>query len=130
MHQDECTTFFTGAITPTKKNSTERPSTACEVSANFYGYRGVAWSARRIPTAVNLRFLDRSRYFLVEVAPHLSSQGLSDPVPDPLLLRKSGSAGNRPRDLWVCNQDQRSPDHRGSSQSQYPTNKQKKLPGF
>jgi hypothetical protein len=24
-----------------------------------------------------------------------------DPVPDPLLLRKSGSAGNRTRDLWV-----------------------------
>jgi hypothetical protein len=25
-----------------------------------------------------------------------------DPVPDPLLLRKSGSAGNQTRDLWVC----------------------------
>jgi hypothetical protein len=25
-----------------------------------------------------------------------------DPFPDPLLLRKSGSAGNRTRDLWVC----------------------------
>jgi hypothetical protein len=28
-----------------------------------------------------------------------------DPVPDPLLLRKSGSAGNRTRDLWICNQE-------------------------
>jgi hypothetical protein len=24
-----------------------------------------------------------------------------DPVPDPLPLRKSGSAGNRTRDLWI-----------------------------
>jgi hypothetical protein len=28
-----------------------------------------------------------------------------DPVPDPLLLRKSGSAGNRTRDLWICSQE-------------------------
>jgi hypothetical protein len=28
-----------------------------------------------------------------------------DPIPDPLLLRKSGSAGNRTRDLWVCSQE-------------------------
>jgi hypothetical protein len=27
-----------------------------------------------------------------------------DPVPDPLLLRKSGRAGNRTRDLWICSQ--------------------------
>jgi hypothetical protein len=27
-----------------------------------------------------------------------------DPVPDPLLLRKSGSAGNRTQDLWICSQ--------------------------
>jgi hypothetical protein len=25
-----------------------------------------------------------------------------DPVPDPLLLRKSGSTRNRTRDLWFC----------------------------
>jgi hypothetical protein len=34
-----------------------------------------------------------------------------DPVPDPLLLRRSGSAGNGTRDLWICSQD--SLDHRG-----------------
>jgi hypothetical protein len=27
-----------------------------------------------------------------------------DPVPDPLLLRKSGSTGNRTQDLWICSQ--------------------------
>jgi hypothetical protein len=42
-----------------------------------------------------LGFLDRSRYFLFQVAPQLYSRGLVDPVPDPLLLSKSGSAGNR-----------------------------------
>jgi hypothetical protein len=35
-----------------------------------------------------------------------------DPVPDPLLLRKSGSAGNNP-DLWVSSQELRPLDHRG-----------------
>jgi hypothetical protein len=35
---------------------------------------GVAWSAQRIPTAVNLGFLDRSRYFSIQVVPQLSSQ--------------------------------------------------------
>jgi hypothetical protein len=53
--------------------------------------------------AVNLGFLDRSRYFL-EIAPQLSSRGLVDPVPGPLLLRNSGSTGNRTRDLWICSQ--------------------------
>ena len=36
-----------------------------------------------------------------------------EPVPDPLLLRKSGSAGNRTRDLWICSQKLRPLDHRG-----------------
>jgi hypothetical protein len=40
---------------------------------------------------------DRSRYFILQVAPHLYSRGWVDPVRDPLLLRKSGSAGNRTR---------------------------------
>jgi len=34
----------------------------------------------------------------------LTSRGWVDPVPDPLLLRKSGSAGNRTRDLCICTQ--------------------------
>jgi hypothetical protein len=41
--------------------------------------------------------LDRSRYFFFQVAPQLYPRGLVDSVPDPLLLRKSGSAGNRAR---------------------------------
>jgi hypothetical protein len=54
-----------------------------------------------------LDFLDRSRYFFIQVAPQLYSRGWVDPVPDPLLLRKSGSAGNLSRDLWICSQELR-----------------------
>jgi hypothetical protein len=57
------------------------------------------------PAVVNVSFLDRSRYFFFQVAPHLSSRAWVDPVPDPLLLRKFGSAGNRTQDLWVCSQE-------------------------
>jgi hypothetical protein len=62
-------------------------------------------------TAVNLSFLDRSRYFCFQVALHLSSRGWLDHVPDPLLLRKSGSVGNRTRDHWVCRQELWPLDH-------------------
>jgi hypothetical protein len=44
-----------------------------------------------------LGFLDLSRRFFFQLAPQLYSRGGVDPVPDPLLLRKSGSAGNRTR---------------------------------
>jgi hypothetical protein len=42
-----------------------------------------------------LGFLDLSRYFFFQVAPQLYSRDWVDPIPDPLLLRKSGNAGNR-----------------------------------
>jgi hypothetical protein len=44
-----------------------------------------------------LGFLDRSRYCFFQASPQLYSRGWVDPVPDPLLLRKSGNAGNRTR---------------------------------
>jgi hypothetical protein len=43
----------------------------------------------------NLGFLDWNRYFSFQVAPQLYSRGWVDSVRDTLLLRKSGSAGNR-----------------------------------
>jgi len=36
---------------------TERPPPVGEVSANFCGWRGVTWSAQRVPTAVNLFYV-------------------------------------------------------------------------
>jgi len=44
-----------------------------------------------------------------------------DPVPDPLLLRKSGSAGDRTRDLCICSQKLWPLDHRGGPLVQYVT---------
>jgi hypothetical protein len=44
-----------------------------------------------------LGFLDRSHYFLFQIDLRLYSRGWVDPVPHPLLLRKSGSTGNRTR---------------------------------
>jgi hypothetical protein len=75
--------------------------------------RGFSPQARRIPTAVNFGFLGWSRYFSIQVAPQLSSRGWVDPVPDPLLLRKSGIARNRTRDLWIRSQELWPLDHRG-----------------
>jgi hypothetical protein len=54
------------------------------------------------PTAVNLSFLDRSRYFSFKYPLIYPHRGWVDPVPDPLLLRKSGSAGDQTLYLWVC----------------------------
>jgi hypothetical protein len=57
------------------------------------------------PYGRNLGFLNKNRCFFFQVAPQLWSRGWVDPVPDPLLLRKYGSAGNRTRtsgsvELW------------------------------
>jgi hypothetical protein len=78
----------------------------------IFADRGCRVSAQRIPTVVNLDFLDRSRYFFFKVAPQLSSRGWVDPVPDPLILRKSGSPGNRSQDFWICSQKLWPLDHR------------------
>jgi hypothetical protein len=48
--------------------------------------------------------------FLFQVAPQLYSRGCVDPVAGPLLLRKSGSAGNRTRSSGSV---ARNSDHRG-----------------
>jgi hypothetical protein len=62
------------------------------------------------PTVFNLSFLGQSLYF--QVAAHLSSRGWVEPVPDPQLLRESGSAGNRTHDLWVSIQEHWPLDYR------------------
>jgi hypothetical protein len=66
-----------------------------------------------MPPVVSLGFLDRSRYYFFQAAPQLSSRGWVDPVPDPQLLRKSGSAGNRTQDLCICSQKLWPLDHIG-----------------
>jgi hypothetical protein len=70
-----------------------------------------AWLVQWIPTAVNLGFLDRSRYFFIQVTPQLSSRR-TDTVTYPLFPRKS-CAGNWARDHWICNQELWPLDRRG-----------------
>jgi hypothetical protein len=69
------------------------------------GIEVIAWAAQQIHSAVNLSFLDWSRYIFFQVAPHLSSWGWVNPVPYPLLMRLSGNAGNRTRKLSLCSQE-------------------------
>ena len=58
--------------------------------------------------------------YFIQVAPQLTSRGSRGwvhPVPDPRPLRKSGSAGNRTRDLCICSQKLWPLDHRGGRKS-------------
>jgi hypothetical protein len=80
-----------------------------ESSSELYRPSNCRFSAKLVPTFAdtgchvvsvtdpygrNLGFLHRSRYFFFQEAPRLYSRGWADPVLDPILLRKSDSAGN------------------------------------
>jgi hypothetical protein len=93
--------------------STERPPLIGEVSDNFWGQCCVVSTTD--PYGCIIWFLDRSRYYFFQVAPQLYSRGWVDPVPDPPLLRKSGSAGNGTRDLWIHSQELWPLDHRSGT---------------
>jgi hypothetical protein len=71
-------------------NYTDQATAACRRSCQLLRIAGATNSYGRI-----LTFLDRSHQFFFPVAPQLYSRGSVDPVTDPLLLRKSGTAGNR-----------------------------------
>jgi hypothetical protein len=75
-------------------------------SANLVPSFALRWMSRdqrggSIPS-VNLGFVDRSCYFFLQVAPNFCSWGRVDTVPDPLLVRESGSIGNRTWDFCIC----------------------------
>jgi hypothetical protein len=82
---------------------TEQPPLLGEVVPTFAD-RGCRVVSATDPPDRILGFLDRSRYYFFQEAPQTYSRGWVDPVPDPLLLRKSESAGNRTQDLWICSQ--------------------------
>jgi hypothetical protein len=79
-------------------------------------------SAKLVPTFAGRRCCvvsatnSHGHYFFIQVVPQLSSQGWAGPVPDPLLLRKSGRAGNQTWDLWICSQKLWPLDHRSGLQ--------------
>jgi hypothetical protein len=68
------------------------------------------------PYSCILDFIDWSRYYFFQIAPQLCSQGWVDPVPDPLLLRTSGSSRNQAWGLRICSQELWPLDHRGCQQ--------------
>jgi hypothetical protein len=92
---------------------TERPPLVGEVSADISGERVSRGQRNKLPQPLISIFYTRSSYFSIQVAPQLQPRGCVELVPDPLLLRKSGSAGNRTRDLYICSQELWSLDHRG-----------------
>jgi hypothetical protein len=92
---------------------TKRKRLVGEVSANFCGYRCHVVSVTD-PYVRILGFLDRIRCFSFQVTPELYSRGWVDPVSDPLLLRKSGRAGNRTR---TSGSVARNSDHQITGQS-------------
>jgi hypothetical protein len=67
------------------------------------------------PFSRNLGFLDRSHYFLFQLAPQFYSH-----IPDPLFVIKSGSAGNRTR---TSGSVARNSDHKTIEARQYKTAK-------
>jgi hypothetical protein len=73
---------------------TERPLLVGEVNIKFVDRECHVVSVTD-PDGRNLDFLDQTHYIFFQVAPQLYSWGWVYPVPYPLLLRKSGSAGNR-----------------------------------
>jgi hypothetical protein len=89
----------------------ERPHMLAKLVPTFAG-RGCRGVSATNPHGHILGFLDRSRYYFFQVSPQLHSRSWVDPIPDPLLLRNAGSAGNRTRDLWICSQEFWPLDHR------------------
>jgi hypothetical protein len=100
-HQTICTDLNIGKNTPWSQSASElyrlRDCSLAKLVPTLAERRDIALSARLITYGRNFVFLDRGRYFFFQVAPQLSSRGYVEPIPDPLLLRKSGNVGNRIR---------------------------------
>jgi hypothetical protein len=85
------------ALVRERTRPTQRAPDVGEVSANFLRIEGCRMVSATDPYGRNLSFLDGSGYFFFQVAPQFHSRDWTDPIPDPLLLRKSGSTRNRTR---------------------------------
>jgi hypothetical protein len=92
---------FLEIITPWPESASElyRPSdrSTSEKLVPTLADRGCHVVSVTDPHGRILGFINRSRYIFFQVVPQLYSRGSVDPVPDQLLLRKSGSAGNGTR---------------------------------
>jgi hypothetical protein len=89
----------TQTLWPESASELYQPSDRC-LSAKLmptFADRGCHVVSVMHPYGHILIFLDRSRYFFFQAARKLYSRGSVDPVPDPLLLKRYGSAENRTR---------------------------------
>jgi hypothetical protein len=102
------------AVTPQANYTDWATATGRRILVPTFANRGVSHGQRGgTPAAVNLSFLDWSHYFFSQVAPHFCSGSWLNPVTDPLLFRKSGSAGHRTRDFWISSLEFWPLEHRG-----------------
>jgi hypothetical protein len=77
------------ALSPRKNYTDWATATSQRNLVPTFVDRGVSRGKRGgSPTVVNLSFLDRSRYFFFQLAPHFSSQGLSGPRSRPTVTHK------------------------------------------
>jgi hypothetical protein len=80
---------FSEALSPQENYTDWATATGRRIIVPPFIDRRVSRSQRGgIPMAVNLSFLDQSRYFSFQVAPHLSSQGPSGPRSRPIAIHK------------------------------------------
>jgi hypothetical protein len=92
---------------------TERPPLIAEVNANIWRHRMLRGQRNGSPRPYSRSSKREPVLFLPNSSSNVLTR-LMVPVPDPL-LRKSGCAGNRIRDLWFCSQGLWPTDHIGGS---------------
>jgi hypothetical protein len=100
------------AFSPQAHYSDRATATCRRSQCQLLRIEGVALSEQRIPRPL-IRFSWPEPLHFHCTSSSIILTRLSGPVPDPLLLRKSGGAGNRTRDLWICSKELWSLDHSG-----------------
>jgi hypothetical protein len=81
-----------------ESNYTDKATSACRWKlVPTFADRGCRMVSAMDPHSRILSSLDRSCNYFFQLAPQLYSRGWVDPVPGPLLLRKSDNAGNQTR---------------------------------
>jgi hypothetical protein len=82
--------YYKNSVALVRKQTipTERPPLVCEVNANVLRMEGVAWSAQRFPTAVNLDFIDTEPLLLHSSSPSLILKRLNGPRSRPTTSQK------------------------------------------
>jgi hypothetical protein len=84
-----------------RANYTEQTAASSAKIVPTFADRGCHVISATDPHSRIFGFLDWSRYYFFHVVPQLYSWGWVDPVPDPLLPRKSGTSGFVARNkLW------------------------------